>query len=80
LDPGADKADRSSRFLDATVADARGANAHLLAGAIDKRAHVLEVGIPAAPSRIVRVADHIAKMRTFAAQLTLRHLFLPTLL
>jgi hypothetical protein len=69
------KANSSGRFLDAADADAGCANTHLLAGAINDRANVPQVGIPPAPTRIVRVADHVTKGRALAAQFTLRHLF-----
>jgi 6-phosphogluconolactonase (cycloisomerase 2 family) len=36
----------------------------------DHGVHALQVRIPASPPRVVRVADHISKVRRLAAQLT----------
>jgi hypothetical protein len=58
-------------LFDFARADAGGAHTHLLASAGHQRANLLQIGIPAPPARIIRVADHVAKMRTFAANLTL---------
>jgi hypothetical protein len=40
------------------------------AHAIDDGADALKVRIPAAAARVVRVADHVAERRPFAAKLT----------
>src|SRR5260370_29842795 len=64
----------SGSFLHAAFADARRANAHVLLHAVDHPAHAPQIRIPPPPPRIVRVADHIPKVRHLAAQLTLhRH-------
>src|SRR5260370_23853911 len=62
----------SGGFFYFAGADARRANAHLLPHARHHRAHALQVRIPPAPPRVIRVADHISKMRRFAAELTLQ--------
>jgi hypothetical protein len=67
------KARNSGSFLYAAIANAGRANTDLLSRSVHQRANLPEVGVPAPPSRIVRVADHIAECRAFAAQLTLRH-------
>lgn len=64
----------SGGFLDFAVADAGGANLEMLARAIDQSADGPQVGIPATPTRIVRVGDHVTERGAFTAQLTLRHL------
>src|SRR6266851_2795198 len=64
----------SGSFLHAAFADARRANAHVLLHTVHHRAHPPQIRIPPPPPRIVRVADHISKVRRLAAQLTLhRH-------
>src|SRR5712691_11571204 len=64
----------SGSFLHAAFADARRANAHVLLHAVDHPAHAPQIRIPPPPPRIVRVADHVPKVRHLAAQLTLhRH-------
>jgi len=50
-------------FLDFTVANARRANAHALAGAIYQRAHRLQVEVPAPFRNVMSVADLIAECR-----------------
>jgi len=62
----------SGCFLYLAGADARGANADLFPHARHDRAHALQVRIPPAPPRVIRVADHVSKMRRFAAKLTLQ--------
>ena len=69
-----DKARSSGGFLDFAVADARGANLEMLARAVDQSANSPQIGIPATPTRIVRVGDHVTERRALTAQLTLRHL------
>ena len=61
----------SGGFFDAAGANAGRANAHVALGSADDGAHAAEIGIPAAPARVVRVADHIAKLRGFPAEFTL---------
>jgi hypothetical protein len=60
----------SSRFLDATGADARSANADLFVSAIDNSLHAAEIRIPAAAAHVVRVADHVAEARLLTADFT----------
>src|SRR6266404_3210388 len=62
----------SGGFLYLAGADARGANADLFPHARHDRAHAFQVRIPPAPPRVIRVADHVSKMRRFAAELTLQ--------
>jgi hypothetical protein len=62
----------SGRFLYLAGADARGANADMFPHARHDRAHTLQVWIPPAPPRVIRMADHVSKMRRFAAELTLQ--------
>jgi len=50
-------------FLDFTVANARRANAHALTGAVHKRAHRLQVEVPAPFRDVMSVADLIAECR-----------------
>src|ERR1700686_1437418 len=69
----------SSSFLNTPAADALRANAHVLPGAVHQRAHPPQIRIPAAPPRIVRVADHVAKVRHLAAQLTLHRHNVPSI-
>jgi len=65
----------SGSFLNTTGADALRANAHVLPCAVHKRAHAPQVRVPAAAPGIVRVTNHVAKVRHLAAQLTLhRHI------
>jgi hypothetical protein len=65
----------SGSFLDASRADAFRTNAHVLSRAVHERADAPQIRIPAAPARIIRVTDHVAKVRHLAAQLTLhRHI------
>jgi hypothetical protein len=68
------KARSSSGFLDFACADAGSANLEMLTRAIYGCADFSQVGIPATPTRIVRVADHVTERGAFTAQLTLRHL------
>jgi hypothetical protein len=62
----------SGGFLYLAGADARGANADLFPHARHDRAHAFQVRIPPAPPRVIRMADHVSKMRRFAAELTLQ--------
>jgi hypothetical protein len=55
------KARSSGGFLDFAVADAGSANLEVLTRAVDDRADFPQVGIPATPTRIVRVADHVTE-------------------
>ena len=57
----------SGSFLDFAGADARGANANTLRCGTHSGANALQIGIPTAPPRIVRVADYVTEMRPFAA-------------
>jgi hypothetical protein len=66
------KAGVSGGFLYLAGADARRAYADLLPHARHDGAQALQVRIPPAPTRVIRVADHISKMRRFAAELTLQ--------
>jgi hypothetical protein len=46
----------------------------VLSHAVDHRANALQVWVPAAAARVIRVADYIAEVRPFAANFTfLRH-------
>lgn len=67
----------SGGFLYFTGANAGRADTHLLPVARYQCSHPFQVGIPPAPSRIVRVADHVPEMRPFAAQLTLHRHIIP---
>jgi len=62
----------SGGFLYTAKSDARRTNADLLPHARHDRAHALQVRIPPAPPRVIRVADHVSIMRRFAAELTLQ--------
>ena len=62
----------SGSFFDFAGADARGAHANVLFGSRNDGVHALEVWIPAATTRIVRVAHNVAIVRRFAAKLTLQ--------
>src|SRR5437867_2098801 len=53
-------------------ADACSANAKMLMSACDDGANALEVRVPAAAAGIVGVADHVAVLRPFAAEITLQ--------
>jgi len=53
-------------------ADARCANAKMLVGASYDGANPLEVRVPAAAASIVGVANHVAVLRPFAAEITLQ--------
>jgi len=68
-----DKAESSGGFLYATVADARRTDTHLLFDSVDHRTYPTQIRIPSPAPSIICVADHVSKMRRFAAQLTLRH-------
>src|SRR3954467_9243580 len=57
-------------FLDFAVADAGCAAANALAGAIDDCTDSLQVHIPSPFGDVVRVADLISELRTFAANFT----------
>src|SRR5580698_8232719 len=62
----------SGRFLDAARANAGRANSNMFSGAIHQRVDTLQVRIPPSTPCIVRVTDHVAKMRPFAAKFTLQ--------
>jgi hypothetical protein len=68
------KARSSGGFLDFAGANAGGANLKMLARTFYDGANFSQIGIPATPTRIVRVADHVTKRGALTAQLTLRHL------
>ena len=51
-------------LLNLAVADARGAHANVLGGAVDHRVNVLQVDVPAALGHIMRVAHLVAELRT----------------
>ncbi len=55
---------------DLARADARGAGAHALGGAVDNGPHLLHVGIPASLGTTVGVAQVHAERRLLAAHLT----------
>ena len=74
LEKDAAKVRDSGGFLDFAGADAGSANLEVLARAIYQGADCSQVGVPATPTGIVRVADHVTERGTFTAQLTLRHL------
>jgi len=64
----------SGGFLYFTGANACGAHPHVFRRRAHRRAYALQIRIPAAPPRIVRVANHVAVLRPFAAKFTLhRH-------
>jgi hypothetical protein len=62
----------SGGFLDAAGADACGTHTDVLLDSRHNRSHALQIGIPAAPARIVGVADDVAIVRPFAAEFTLQ--------
>ena len=66
------KGECSGCFLDAAGANASGADAHLLVDARHNRANTLQIGVPAAATRVVRVADNVSVVRRFAAEFTLQ--------
>jgi hypothetical protein len=61
----------SGGFLNFAGANASGANTHRFRVAAGSRAHALQVRVPPAAPRIVRVANHVAVLGAFAAQFTL---------
>src|SRR5262249_25686030 len=67
----------SGGFFDAARADARRAHADMLSDAVNDRPYLPQIRIPAPTPSVIRVADHIPKVRRFAAQITLRHLRIP---
>jgi hypothetical protein len=62
----------SGSFFYFAGADARRANTDLLAHPCHHGAHALQVRIPPATPRVIRVADHVSIMRRFAAEFTLQ--------
>ena len=68
------KARSSGGFLNFAGTDAGSANLEMLARAFYDCADAPQIGIPATPTRIVRVADHVTERGALTAQLTLRHL------
>jgi hypothetical protein len=62
----------SSGFDYLAGADACSANAKMLVSASDDGANALKVRVPAAAAGIVGVADHVAILRPFAAEITLQ--------
>jgi hypothetical protein len=57
-------------FNDFAGLNAAGADAHALVTLFGDRANRAQVHIPAAPAHVVRVADLVSKLRTFAADFT----------
>src|ERR1700719_359802 len=74
------KVSSSGSFLDASRANAFRTNAHVLPRTVHERADAPQIRIPAAAARIIRVTDHVAKVRHLAAQLTLHRHFRSLLL
>jgi hypothetical protein len=60
----------SGGFRHAAGANAGRADTHLFARTVDDRSNSAEIGIPAAPRNVVRVADRVAITRLFAADFT----------
>jgi hypothetical protein len=61
-------------LLYAARPDAGRANTNSLADSAYQRAHALQVRIPTAPTRVIRVADDVSKVRPLAADFAfLRH-------
>jgi hypothetical protein len=61
-------------LLDAARADAGCADTNVYAYSVNYRADALQVRIPAAAARVIRVADDVAEVRPFAANCAfLRH-------
>src|SRR5258708_7554676 len=61
---------RGLSLLDLTALDAVGADAHALGSALHARAHRAQVHVPAPLAHVVRVADVVAELRPFAANIT----------
>ena len=55
---------------DAARPDTGSAHTNVLTHAVNYRANSLQIWVPAAAARIIRMADHVAKTRPFAAKLT----------
>jgi hypothetical protein len=62
----------SGSFLHAACADAGRANSNMLPRAVYQRVDALQVRIPPSAPCIIRVTDHVAKVRPFAAKFTLQ--------
>jgi hypothetical protein len=58
---------RSGSLFYTTKPNTSRANTNLFASAIDHCADVLQIGIPATPPGIIRVADHVSIVRALAA-------------
>jgi hypothetical protein len=61
----------SGSFLDFSSLDATRAYAHRFRVAARRRAHALQVGVPAPAARIVGVAHHVSVLGALAAEFTL---------
>jgi hypothetical protein len=57
-------------LLDASRPDARRAHTDVLTHAVNHCANSLKIWVPAAAARVIRMADHVAETRAFAAKLT----------
>ena len=66
------KAGSSGGFFYAPSANTRGTNPDVLLDSRYHSAHALQIRIPAATARVVRVADHVAIVRRFSAEFTLQ--------
>jgi hypothetical protein len=62
----------SGRFLHTACADAGRANSNMLPCTVYQRVDALQVRIPPSAPGIIRVTDHVAKVRPFAAKFTLQ--------
>src|SRR5215469_12897473 len=60
----------SGGFLYATGSNACSADAHLLAHAADDRAYAAQIGIPATPGDVVRMANRVAVVRLLTTDVT----------
>ena len=60
----------SGGLLNLARADASGADEKGLVGAVYNGSHAAQVGIPASPGHVMRVADAIAMHGTFSADVT----------
>jgi hypothetical protein len=58
---------RSGSLFHTTKPNTSRANPNLFASAVDYRADVLQIGIPATTPGIIRVANHVSVVRALAA-------------